>query len=112
MFGPGGNIRIIGHRGARGVAPENTVAAIRHGVEVGAQAIEIDLHVSADGELVVIHDPTLDRTTNGTISSESMPATGSRLTMARPSRSGTRTCGYRRSTKRWMRSKTCRRSWR
>jgi len=66
MFGPGGNIRIIGHRGARGVAPENTVAAIRHGVEVGAQAIEIDLHASADGELIVIHDPTLDRTTNGT----------------------------------------------
>jgi glycerophosphoryl diester phosphodiesterase len=65
MFGPGGNIRIIGHRGARGVAPENTVPAIRHGVDVGAQAIEIDLHASADGQLVVIHDPTLDRTTNG-----------------------------------------------
>ncbi len=66
MFGPNGNIRIIGHRGARGVAPENTVPAIRHGVEVGAQAIEIDLHASKDGALVVIHDPTLDRTTNGT----------------------------------------------
>ena len=66
MFGPNGGIRIIGHRGARGVAPENTVPAIRHGVEVGAQAIEIDLHASKDGELVVIHDPTLDRTTNGT----------------------------------------------
>lgn len=63
MFGPGGDIRIIGHRGARGVAPENTVPAIRHGVEVGAQAIEIDLHATADGQLVVIHDPTLDRTT-------------------------------------------------
>ena len=35
MFGPGGEIRIIGHRGARGVAPENTVPAIRHGVDVG-----------------------------------------------------------------------------
>lgn len=65
MFGPGGGIRIIGHRGARGVAPENTVPAIRHGVEVGAQAIEIDLHASSDGHLVVIHDPTLDRTTDG-----------------------------------------------
>jgi glycerophosphoryl diester phosphodiesterase len=65
MFGPGGDIRIIGHRGARGVAPENTVPAIRHGVEVGSQAIEIDLHASSDGHLVVIHDPTLDRTTNG-----------------------------------------------
>jgi glycerophosphoryl diester phosphodiesterase len=48
------------------VAPENTVPAIRHGVEVGAQAIEIDLHASSDGELVVIHDPTLDRNTDGT----------------------------------------------
>jgi glycerophosphoryl diester phosphodiesterase len=65
MFGPGGEIRIIGHRGARGVAPENTVPAIRHGVEVGSQAIEIDLHASRDGEIVVIHDPTLDRTTDG-----------------------------------------------
>lgn len=59
-------MRIIGHRGARGVAPENTLPAIRHGVEAGAQAIEIDLHASRDGHLVVIHDPTLDRTTDGT----------------------------------------------
>ncbi len=66
MFGPGGDIRIIGHRGARGVAPENTVASIRHAVEVGAQAIEIDLHASKDEELVVIHDSTVDRTTDGT----------------------------------------------
>jgi len=65
MFGPGGDVRIIGHRGARGVAPENTLPAIRHGVEVGAQAVEIDLHATRDGELVVIHDPTLDRTTDG-----------------------------------------------
>ena len=66
MFGPGGEIRIIGHRGARGVAPENTVPAIRHGVEVGSQAIEIDLHASSDGHLIAIHDPTVDRTTDGT----------------------------------------------
>jgi len=66
MFGPNEGIRIIGHRGARGVAPENTVPAIRHAVEVGAQALEIDLHASKDGTLVVIHDPTLDRTTDGT----------------------------------------------
>ena len=59
-------MRIIGHRGARGVAPENTLPAIRHGVNVGSQGIEIDLHASRDGELIVIHDPTLDRTTNGT----------------------------------------------
>ena len=66
MFGPGGDIRIIGHRGARGVAPENTVPAIRHGVDVGVQAIEIDLHASKDEKIVVIHDPTLERTTDGT----------------------------------------------
>jgi glycerophosphoryl diester phosphodiesterase len=48
------------------VAPENTVPAIRHGVDVGAQAIEIDLHASKDDALVVIHDPTLERTTDGT----------------------------------------------
>ena len=66
MFGPGGNIRVIGHRGARGVAPENTVPAIRHGVDVGCQAIEIDLHASRDGRLVAIHDPTVDGTTDGT----------------------------------------------
>lgn len=66
MFGPGGQIRIIGHRGARGVAPENTIPAIRHGVEVGSEAIEVDLHCTRDGHLVVIHDATLDRTTDGT----------------------------------------------
>ncbi len=48
------------------MAPENTVPAIRHGVDVGAQAIEIDLHASKDDALVVIHDPTLERTTDGT----------------------------------------------
>jgi len=47
------------------VAPENTVPSLRHGVEVGSQAIEIDLHTSRDGELIVIHDPTVDRTTDG-----------------------------------------------
>ena len=64
-FEPGGNIRVIGHRGAAGAAPENTVEAIRHGVEIGSDAIEIDVHVSACGRLVVIHDSTLERTTNG-----------------------------------------------
>jgi glycerophosphoryl diester phosphodiesterase len=65
MFGPGCGIRIIGHRGAAGVAPENTLPSFRHGVEVGSQAIELDVHAARDGELVVIHDPTVDRTTDG-----------------------------------------------
>jgi glycerophosphoryl diester phosphodiesterase len=65
MFGPDGWIRVIGHRGAAGVAPENTLASMRHALEVGVDAIEVDVHTSRDGELMVIHDPTVDRTTDG-----------------------------------------------
>lgn len=55
---------IIGHRGASGRAPENTLRAFELALEEGADAIELDVHVTADGVPVVIHDPTLDRTTN------------------------------------------------
>ena len=55
----------IAHRGAAALAPENTMAAFAMAVELGADAIELDLHISRDGELVVIHDSTLDRTTDG-----------------------------------------------
>lgn len=65
MFGPGGGIRIVGHRGAAGVAPENTVPSFRHALEAGVEAVELDVHATRDGELVVIHDPTVDRTTDG-----------------------------------------------
>ncbi len=54
----------IGHRGARGHAPENTLSSIRQAIMLGAHAIEIDVHC-CDGELVVIHDERVDRTTNG-----------------------------------------------
>jgi len=64
-FAPGGGIRLIGHRGARGVAPENTLPALEHGIGVGADAIELDVHRTRDGVIVVIHDPTLERTTDG-----------------------------------------------
>ena len=64
-FTPGGGIRLIGHRGARGVAPENTLPSIEHGISVGADAIEFDVHRSRDGVIVVIHDSTLERTTDG-----------------------------------------------
>lgn len=57
---------IIGHRGAAGEAPENTLRSFQLAFEQGADAIELDIHLSADGELVVIHDHTIDRTTNGT----------------------------------------------
>jgi glycerophosphoryl diester phosphodiesterase len=55
----------IAHRGASALAPENTTAAFEKAVGLGADAIELDLHLSRDGELVVIHDDTLDRTTDG-----------------------------------------------
>lgn len=56
---------IIGHRGAAGEAPENTLASFALALEQGAQAIELDVHITKDGEIVVCHDGTLDRTTNG-----------------------------------------------
>lgn len=54
----------IGHRGARGHEPENTLRSVRRALELGAHGIEIDVRM-ADGEIVVIHDGTLDRTTDG-----------------------------------------------
>ncbi|MCD8155546.1 MAG: glycerophosphodiester phosphodiesterase [Clostridiales bacterium] len=57
---------IFGHRGASGYAPENTLEAFALAVEQKADGVELDVQLSKDGELVVIHDETLDRTTNGT----------------------------------------------
>ena len=58
--------KIWAHRGASGYAPENTLPAYRMAVEMGADGIELDVHLSHDGELVVIHDECVDRTSNGT----------------------------------------------
>lgn len=55
-----------GHRGARGHAPENTLLAFALAFDLGAEAIECDVQRSRDGELVIIHDGTVDRTTDGT----------------------------------------------
>ena len=55
----------IGHRGAAGHAPENTLAAIYKGIALGVDFIEIDVHRTADGVLVALHDKTVNRTTNG-----------------------------------------------
>jgi glycerophosphoryl diester phosphodiesterase len=63
MRGP--RILRIGHRGAAGHAPENTVAAIRKGVSLGVDFVEVDVRSSRDGRLVVMHDATVDRTTDG-----------------------------------------------
>ncbi len=56
---------LIGHRGCKGIEPENTLRAIRKAISIGAGGVEIDVQLSKDKELVVIHDDKLDRTTNG-----------------------------------------------
>jgi len=56
---------VIGHRGASASAPENTLAAFNLALEQGADGIELDVRLSADGRLVVIHDTRVDRTTDG-----------------------------------------------
>lgn len=58
-------IQAVCHRGANRFAPENTLAAARLSFEQGADYVEVDVRESADGEIIVIHDPTVDRTTNG-----------------------------------------------
>ncbi len=56
---------VIGHRGAAGEAPENTVESFLRGVADGAAIVETDLHATRDGALVLLHDGTVDRTTDG-----------------------------------------------
>jgi glycerophosphoryl diester phosphodiesterase len=53
------------HRGGSALAPENTLVAFERGLAFGANALELDIQTTRDGEIVIIHDPTLDRTTNG-----------------------------------------------
>lgn len=60
------NIFVAAHRGWCAVYPENTMLAFRKAIEIGVDQIETDIRVTADGELVCIHDATVDRTTNGT----------------------------------------------
>lgn len=55
----------VGHRGAAGHAPENTLVSFEKAVEFGVKVLEMDVHLTADRQLVVIHDQTLERTTNG-----------------------------------------------
>jgi len=68
----------IGHRGVMGVEPENTLRSFAHAERVGMDAIELDLHLSRDGALVVMHDADVDRTTDG-----SGPIAGKTLTELR-----------------------------
>ena len=55
----------IGHRGAKGYEPENTLISFQKALDMQVDGIELDVHLSADGEIIVIHDETIDRTTNG-----------------------------------------------
>ncbi|MFV8369034.1 glycerophosphodiester phosphodiesterase [Flavobacterium sp. LB2R40] len=55
----------IGHRGAKGYEPENTIVSFQKALDMQVDGIELDVHLSADGEIIVIHDETIDRTTNG-----------------------------------------------
>jgi glycerophosphoryl diester phosphodiesterase len=56
----------IAHRGGKYIAPENTLVGFQEGLRAGADVLELDVHLTADGHLVVIHDDKVDRTTNGT----------------------------------------------
>ncbi|SFB03068.1 glycerophosphoryl diester phosphodiesterase [Flavobacterium swingsii] len=55
----------IGHRGAKGYVAENTLASFQKAIELKVDGIELDVHLSSDGEIMVIHDETIDRTTSG-----------------------------------------------
>lgn len=59
-------VMTIGHRGARNLWPENSLDGFRRTKALGVEGVEFDIHLSKDGELMVIHDPLLDRTTEGT----------------------------------------------
>lgn len=58
-------MQIIAHRGASGYEPENTLASFKKAIELGTNGVELDVYVLKDGNVVVIHDKTVDRTTNG-----------------------------------------------
>lgn len=59
-------MKIYAHRGARAYAPENTMAAFKKALAINADGIELDVQLTKDGELVICHDHTIDRTSNGT----------------------------------------------
>jgi len=58
-------IQAVGHRGAAGLVPENTLAGFARAIELGCDAVECDVHLSRDGRLIVMHDDTVGRTTDG-----------------------------------------------
>jgi len=65
LYASSPTMKIIGHRGACGYAPENTLSSFQLALDMSVDMVELDVFVCATGELVVIHDDTVDRTTNG-----------------------------------------------
>ena len=65
FFADNDGFLVIAHQGGNLVRPDNTMMAFEYAVELGVDVLEMDIHSSADGELVVIHDDTVDRTTDG-----------------------------------------------
>ncbi|NDJ34122.1 MAG: glycerophosphodiester phosphodiesterase [Chloroflexi bacterium] len=59
-------VLVIAHQGGNHLRPDNTLVSFQHAVDLGADVLEMDLHTTADGVVVVIHDDTVDRTTDGT----------------------------------------------
>jgi glycerophosphoryl diester phosphodiesterase len=87
---------IIAHRGDSSHRPENTLAAFAAGLETGAAIVEFDVHLSRDGQVVVIHDKTIDRTTDGRGEVKQMSlAEIRRFTAGYPSRFGKTYAGER-----------------
>lgn len=60
------DVLVVAHRGGAALAPENTLAAFDNALKIGVDMVECDVHLSRDGEVVVMHDPDVSRTTNGT----------------------------------------------
>ena len=60
-----GKVLRIGHRGAAGHTPENTLASVEKAISLGADLVEVDVQRTSDGHLIIIHDERVDRTTNG-----------------------------------------------
>lgn len=65
-FFAGDQVLVIAHQGGEQLRPSNTLAAFAHAVELGVDVLEMDIHGTADGAIVVMHDDTVDRTTDGT----------------------------------------------
>ena len=61
---PPNGVYVLAHRGFKAVAPENTIAAFDAAAAVGADYMELDVHETRDGELILMHDAKVDRTTN------------------------------------------------